>query len=276
MQRVLVWFLVCFFSAACAVPLGPTGDEGDKVVNGDDASIADHPWAVMLHWQQRDDFPTSADCGGTLISPRVVLTAAHCLQGRSKEALRIVAGEDFSVGLEAWDVRLLEVDDWEVHESYLQHGESGDPADDLAVIWLAEDAPEGSEPARLWEGAESMTPSRARVLGWGRTETRATSTSLRSKEVALVSIEDAPITPRLRERWRNLVVTEGDGGGFCQGDSGGPLESLDEPGVILGVLSRTANTGTDGERLAPCHVGAAVPSWRAAAWLRSLGVLLEP
>lgn len=46
MQRVLVWFLVCFFSTACAVPLGPTGDEGDKVVNGDDAYIADHPCVI--------------------------------------------------------------------------------------------------------------------------------------------------------------------------------------------------------------------------------------
>lgn len=259
-------------SSACSVPVGTT-DGGDKVVNGDEAFIADHPWTVMLHWQPREDFPTTMDCAGTLISRRLVLTAAHCLQGRSKEALRVVAAEDFSGGLEAWDVRLLEVDDWEIHESYRREGESSDPVNDLALVRLAEDAPVGSEPARL--STATTPPATARVLGWGRTETGATSTSLRAKEVALVPLGEARVSERLRERWKNLLVTEGDDGGFCQGDSGGPLESVDERGVLLGVLSRTANAGPDGERIAPCHVGAAVPSWRAVEWLRSIGVSLE-
>ena len=273
MNRAMFVALLAFQSSSCAVPVGTLGEEGDKVVNGSEVFIADHPWTVMLHWQPGEDSPTTADCAGTLISRRLVLTAAHCLQGRSKEALRVVAAEDFSAGLEAWDVRLLAIEDWEIHESYRRDGESGDPVNDLAIIRLAEDAPEGSEPARLWEGI--APPDTARVLGWGRTETGATATSLRAQEVTVLAVEDAPLSTRLRERWKNLLVTEGDDGGFCQGDSGGPLESLDARGVLLGVLSRTANAGPDGERLASCHVGAAVPSWRAAEWLRSIGVSLE-
>jgi secreted trypsin-like serine protease len=264
--------LLVFHWTACGVPVGGSGEEGDKVVNGSEVFIADHPWAVMLH-VSGDESSSTSNCAGTLISPRMVLTAGHCLRGRRKEDVRVVAAEDFSLGLEAWDVRLLEVADWKIHEDYEREGEATDPVHDLALVWLAEDAPEGSEPARLWQG--TTPPDAARVLGWGRTETGATSTSLRAKEVSVLAVEDAPLSTRLRERWKNLLVTEGDDGGFCQGDSGGPLESLDERGVLLGVLSRTANAGPEGERLAPCHVGAAVPSGVAIEWLRSIGVSLD-
>jgi hypothetical protein len=269
------------YLTACGVPVGAPGEEGDKVVNGSEVFIADHPWAVMLHVSGIES-PSTLNCAGALISKRMVLTAGHCVRGRRKEDVRVVAAEDFSSGLEAWDVRLLEVADWRIQEDYERWGEAKDPVtglaltdpvNDLALIWLAEDAPEGSEPARLWPGI--TPPDAGRVLGWGRTETGATSTSLRAKEVSVLAVEDAPLSTRLRERWKNLLVTEGDDGGFCQGDSGGPLESLDERGVLLGVLSRTANEGPDGERLARCHVGAAVPSWRALEWLRSIGVTFD-
>lgn len=272
MNRTFLTALLALHLTACGVPVGAPGEEGDKVVNGSEVSIADHPWAVMLHVSGSES-PSTLNCAGALISKRMVLTAGHCLRGRRKEDVRVVAAEDFSSGLEAWDVRLLEVADWRIHDDYERDGETTDPVNDLALLWLAEDAPEGSEPARLWQGA--TPPDAARVLGWGRTETGATSTSLRAKEVSVLAVEDAPLSSRLRERWKNLLVTEGDDGGFCQGDSGGPLESLDERGVLLGVLSRTANAGTDGERLATCHVGAAVPSWRVIEWLRSIGVTFD-
>ena len=115
---------------------------------------------------------------------------------------------------------------------------------------------------------------RGRVLGWGLTEHGRLATFLRSKEVALLDPADSPISDRLRGRWSELVVTDGDDGGLCQGDSGGPLESIETapdagpvpPSAVVGVISRTTRI-VNGERV-QCRVGAAVPSWRALAFLR--------
>ena len=46
-----------------------------KIVNGHTASVAEYPWTVALLFDGAD----RPDCGGSLIKPTWVLTAAHCL-----------------------------------------------------------------------------------------------------------------------------------------------------------------------------------------------------
>lgn len=50
-----------------------------RIGNGENAGLLSHPWAVRLGYRDPSDGFISYNCGGTLITPFYVLTAAHCI-----------------------------------------------------------------------------------------------------------------------------------------------------------------------------------------------------
>ena len=61
------------------------------IANGEDADAARTPWMVSITSDTDERLPVAGRCGGSLVAPRVVLTAAHCLEGLEDDAL-VVAG----------------------------------------------------------------------------------------------------------------------------------------------------------------------------------------
>jgi len=51
-----------------------------RIYNGREASIAEFPWMVSV--QRSDDTMMTHVCGGSIISPRHILSAAHCFVPR--------------------------------------------------------------------------------------------------------------------------------------------------------------------------------------------------
>uniref|UniRef100_A0A1A9VA56 Peptidase S1 domain-containing protein n=1 Tax=Glossina austeni TaxID=7395 RepID=A0A1A9VA56_GLOAU len=65
----------------------PNWEWQSRIVNGEPAVIEDHPYQVSLQNVENNHF-----CGGSILSEDIVLTAAHCLEGRKPEDVKVRLG----------------------------------------------------------------------------------------------------------------------------------------------------------------------------------------
>ena len=125
--RRLVKFTVVSAIAAVVGLLTTVPSSADVtpfVVGGTRATISEYPWTVYLASTSGSQF-----CGGTLVKGNKVVTAAHCVSGRSAASTRVVWGREdkqSTAGIVASVTRI-----W-VHPSYT----SASSGSDVAVLTL--------------------------------------------------------------------------------------------------------------------------------------------
>uniref|UniRef100_A0A8B9UV19 Chymotrypsin C n=1 Tax=Anas zonorhyncha TaxID=75864 RepID=A0A8B9UV19_9AVES len=100
------------YAYGCGQPAVPP-QLGSRVVGGEDAVAHSWPWQVSLQYSRNGDW--SHTCGGTLIAPSWVLTAAHCYS--SSLTYRVVLGE-YDLTVEDDGAVVAEVEDFVVHENW--------------------------------------------------------------------------------------------------------------------------------------------------------------
>ncbi|ETV64858.1 hypothetical protein H257_18320 [Aphanomyces astaci] len=194
-----------------------------RIVGGKEAAVGKHLYVTGL----RSSASGITTCGGSLIAPNVVLTAAHCMKVRVNY---VTIGSHYNSG--TMDGEQIKVKQTIKHPKYNETTYSYD----IGVLILELDSKFPAVEVSFDTVAADTTTV---VRGWGTTSTGG-STSKVLKEVGMDTINQEQCNKWMSNRVEtNMLCCGGkEGEDACQGDSGGPLTvEIGGSEKLVGVVS---------------------------------------
>lgn len=216
--------LVC--ALAGPAPFRPKLFNGGKIVNGFNLDIKDAPYQVSI--QDRYGFHF---CGGSLIAPDIILTAAHCVEDNPppRQIVIYMGSSDRRRGGQ-----------WRIASNIIYHEEYDEKEifNDVALIRVRQpfEYSDKIQPITL-SSSDPAPGTTALASGWGDLvdgDTRPSPRHLQGVHLQTISLADC------RKPYGNSAIQDSNLCAYtqdkdtCQGDSGGPL-AVD--GVLVGVVS---------------------------------------
>ncbi|KRX85185.1 Transmembrane protease serine 2 [Trichinella nativa] len=211
------WLLLSGESVhACGVSEESTiAADSFRIVGGVDAPDGAWPWMVALYYGNH------FACGGSLVQPDIVVTAAHCIANKYMSSAYSVLINSNKLG----SGRRIKVKSLHPHPFF---NKSIRPAYDIAVLQLLKPAVENSSKSLVCLPTSDVAPGqKCIVTGWGRTvEGGSPSKMLQQIKVPILTNAECNAPSRYSGFVSPTMFCAGfDEGGrdSCQGDSGGPL-----------------------------------------------------
>lgn len=238
-------FLAPFLIVGLVTAASDDRDIKPSIVNGSPASDSAYPWMVALVRANESNNADAQFCGGVLIHPLWVLTAAHCVNDYQNDGFEILVG--------ATDLRF----GGQRHQPAIVflHPETDikriDRGSDLALIRLSEPI-EDVTPIPLYRAVNALAPgTNVRSIGWGATEFDSdedtSSDVLREVDLVIQAITDLPENDPTKDYF---IMTDDTAPirGTASGDSGGPLivNTPEQGWSVAGVVSFGVRT-SDGQ-----------------------------
>ena len=248
-RRPRLAVLSALAAIALLVPAGANAQSDrsaqPRVVGGSTVSIDQYPWQVAVVDTGSGNAHQRQFCGGSLLTSRIVITAAHCVVDTAPGEVDVVLGRttlsDTSQGAEVGVVGVA-------HRSNYDDDYQGDGVPRFDVGYLVLNAPSSqpqihiasSTERSLWDSGDP-----ADISGWGCTSEPniifgcSTSDTLRATTVNVVSDGTCSSDYGIDFDATTMVCAAAPGKDTCNGDSGGPLEAPIGGGVyrLVGITS---------------------------------------